>query len=89
MFYFLRILFCVLAVLCVAAVFPVAIFLGWTYCIACIGAAVIFGCLMIFFKNKDTLPTQNLNAPDFMNSPEENERLLQAQNVSMEEENKE
>ncbi len=76
MFSILRTVFCILSVLCVAAIFPMGIFLGWAYCIALAAAAVIFGFLMVFFKNGAHVKETPAPTTDFMNSDEENERIL-------------
>lgn len=69
-----RIVFCVLACLFVAAVIPVGAILGLRWGIACAAAACVFGVLTVLLRNaqaKKVLPT----VPDFMNSPEENEKI--------------
>lgn len=71
---YLRIVFCILACLSVAAVIPVGVFSGsMTWALIPIAAACAFVLLMLFAKNKsDPKPPA---APDFMNSPEENAEL--------------
>lgn len=69
----LRMIFCILACVCVAAVVPVGIFFEW-YCIIPLGGAVLFGVLTVAAKNNFR---REKPAPktDFMNSEEENERI--------------
>ena len=68
----LRITFCILACLCVAATVPIAVFFGW-YCLACVAGAGIFGMLMVVCKrSSDPKP---LPHADFMNSEEKNAEI--------------
>lgn len=69
----LRMIFCILACVCVAAVVPIGIFFEW-YCIVPLGGAVLFGVLTVAAKNNFR---REKPAPktDFMNSEEENERI--------------
>ena len=68
----LRIVFCILACLCVAAIVPVAVFFEW-YCLLCVGGAVLFGGGMFLMRR--LMQPKPLPKPDFMNSDEENERI--------------
>jgi predicted MFS family arabinose efflux permease len=68
----LRILFCVVACLCVASAVFVGIFLGWQWCLICIAVACLFAVLMNWCRNASEKESQT---PDFMNTPEENERI--------------
>ena len=67
----LQIVFCILSCLCAAAVVPVAIFFE-IYCLIPIGAAFVFGILMLLAKRA---ATPKLPKPSFMNSQEENDRI--------------
>ena len=68
----LRIVFCVLSCLCVAAVVPVAVFYEW-WCFLCVAGAVAFGGLMFLAIR---LSTPKVTPTDFMNSDEENAEIL-------------
>ena len=71
---YLRIIFCVLACISVAATIPVGVLTGsMTWALIPIAAACAFVLLMLFAKNKST--PKPPAAPDFMNSPEENAKL--------------
>lgn len=68
----LRIIFCILSCLCVAASILVGVFVGWEWFVLTAVLAVAFGAGMIFAKDKsDPKP----RSTDFMNSDEENETL--------------
>ena len=67
----LQIVFCILSCLCAAAVVPIAIFFEF-YCLIPIGAAFVFGFLMLLAKRA---ATPKLPKPSFMNSDEENARI--------------
>ena len=68
----LRIVFCVLACLCVAAVVPIAVFFQW-YCLACVGGAFLFGGAMLLAKRfSEPKPAP---VPDYMNSEEKNAEI--------------
>lgn len=69
----LRMIFCILACVCVAAVVPIGIFFEW-YCIVPLGGAVLFGVLTVAAKNNFRREKPALKT-DFMNSEEENERI--------------
>ena len=70
----LRIIFCVLACISVAAVIPVGVLSGsMTWALIPIAAACAFVLLMLFAKNKSE--PKPPAAPDFMNTPEENAEL--------------
>ena len=68
----LRIVFCILACLCVAASIFLGAFLGWAYFFIAVAAAVLFGGAMFFVKKKSE-PVERRT--DFMNSPEENDKI--------------
>ena len=67
----LQIVFCILSCLCAAAVVPLAFFFD-LYCLIAIGAAFVFGFLMLWAKRA---ATPKLPQPSFMNSDEENARI--------------
>lgn len=69
----LRITFCIIACICVAAVVPVGIFFEW-YCLIPLCAAFVFGALTVAAKNgfRREKPAPKT---DFMNSDEENDRI--------------
>ena len=67
----LRIIFCVLACLSVAAVVPVAVFFE-VYCLIPIGTAFLFGFAMVAAK-RASQPKEP--QPSFMNTDEENARI--------------
>ena len=69
----LRVVFCILACLCVLAVVPVGIFFGW-YCLIFVALAGLFAVAMLFCKRASEPKAPP--APDFMNSPEENAEIL-------------
>ena len=69
----LRIVFCVLAGICVAATVPVGIFFEW-WCIVPAVAAFAFALFMIMIKNSTSKP-EDKDRTDFMNSDEENEKI--------------
>ena len=69
----LRIVFCVLAGLCVAATVPVGIFFEW-WCIVPAVAAFAFALFMVMIKNASSRPAEK-NHTDFMNTDEENEHI--------------
>ncbi len=72
----LRIVFTVIAALCVAAVFPVGTLLHWIWAVGLVVAAVIFACLMLFCKRKMEEKEREENpTPDFF-SPQENKDEL-------------
>ncbi len=69
----LRITFCILACISVAAVVPVGIFFDW-YCLIPVVAAAAFAALTVGAKNGFKRP-KPVPKPDFMNSDEENEKI--------------
>ena len=69
----LRIVFCVLAGICVAATVPVGIFFEW-WCIIPAVAAFAFALFMVMIKNS-TARSQEKDRTDFMNSEAENEKI--------------
>ena len=68
----LRIAFCVLSCLCVAAVVPVAVFFEW-WCMICIAGALLFGGAMYLVIR---ISTPKVTPTDFMNTDAENEKIL-------------
>ncbi len=73
----LRTVFCILAVLCAAAVFPVGVFVDWIYVIYLIVATVAFAFLMVVFKRRAEQEDVVTPKTDFMLSDEENEKRMQ------------
>ncbi len=69
----LRISSCILSCLCLAALVPVAIFFEW-WCLFCLLGALLFGGLM-FFAVRLGEPKRKPRT-DFMNTEEENEKIL-------------
>ena len=69
----LRITFCILSCICVAAVVPIGIFFEW-YCLIPAAAAFAFAVLTVAAKNgfRREKPAPKT---DFMNSEEENEQI--------------
>lgn len=72
----LQIVFCLLAVLSVASVFFLGVYLGWLYALIGVACALLFACLMLLMKggNPFRRPPEEPH-PDFMNTDEENEEL--------------
>ena len=69
----LRIVFTVIAALCVAAIFPVGTLLHWIWAIGLAVVAVICTCLMLFCKRKMEEQEQKENPePDFFTPKDEN-----------------
>ena len=68
----LRIIFCIIACLCVAGAVPAAVFLGW-YALLFVLGAVVFGVAMVIVK-KATDPKYVMT--DFMNSEEQNAEII-------------
>ena len=76
MFRALRTVFCILACLCVAAAALVGTFFGLLYALIAVAAALVFGILMLVFKDGNPFrKEQELPKTDFMNSEEENEKI--------------
>lgn len=69
----LRIVFCILSCICVAAAVPVGIFFEW-WCLIPVVAAGVFAMLMFGAKNGFSRPKKEVKT-DFMNTDEENERI--------------
>lgn len=71
-----QVIFCVLAVASVAAIFFLGAFLGWLYAFIGVGAAILFACLMLWCKNGNPFsrPPQEPHT-DYMNTDEENEEI--------------
>ena len=76
----LQTIFCILAVLSVAAVLLVGILAGWLYALIAVAAAILFACLMFWCKNGNPFrkPPEEPHA-DYMNTDEENDRLKKKQ----------
>ena len=72
----LRIIFCILACLCVAGAVPAAVFLGW-YALLFILGAVVFGVIMVIIK-RATDPKYVMT--DFMNTDEQNAEIIRKRN---------
>ena len=68
----LRIIFCVLSCLCVAAVVPIAIFFEWWCCVPLAGGFLFGGAMFFMIK----LATPKVTPTDYMNTDEENEKIL-------------
>ena len=70
----LRITFCILSALCLAAAIPIGVVFGLPYLFALLGGAAVFAILMFAAKGsfRRVKPQPK---PDFMNSDEENERI--------------
>lgn len=86
MFLKLRIVFTILSAVCVAAVFPIGIFLDVIPAIVCAGAGVLFFLVMLFCKKKQEErenPPETQNKADFFH-PQSYENA----NVADERENK-
>lgn len=69
----LRVTFCILACVCIAAAVPIGIFFEW-WCLVPVAAAAIFAFLMYAAKNNFTRPKKEPHT-DFMNTDEENEKI--------------
>ena len=72
----LKYTFCILAVLCAAAIFPVGALAGWTYAIYCALGMAVFAALLMLFKDGNPFRRRTLRQTDFMNSEEENAEIL-------------
>lgn len=73
----LRITFCILSALCLAAAIPIGAFFGWVWLVGLLIAAALFALLMFGAKNGFRRQTP-APKPDFMNSEEENEKINRA-----------
>jgi uncharacterized membrane protein YciS (DUF1049 family) len=72
----LRIIFTVIAALCVAAVFPVGTLLHWIWAAGLAVAAVVFACFMLFCKRKmEEQEEKEKPSPDFF-TPNDEEKPL-------------
>ena len=69
----LRIVFCILTCICVAAAVPIGIFFEW-WCLIPIVAALGFGMFMVMAKNASSRQEATPHT-DFMNTDEENEHI--------------
>jgi len=76
----LRIVFCILACLCVAATVVVGAVFGLLYCLIPLGCALVFAALMCLFKNEPWNRPKKQPRTDFMNSEEENARIRNLNN---------
>ncbi len=72
-----RIVFCVLACLCVAATVVIGALFGFLWALVCIAGACVFGILMMLSKGRSE--PKPPASPDFMNTDEENEAIRRAQ----------
>ena len=68
-----RIVFCILACLLVAASVPAAVLWGWMWFLVLICGAALSAAVMLFAKKRSE-PAEPPR-PDFMNSDEENARI--------------
>lgn len=68
----LRIVFCILSCLCVAASVFIGVYYGLQWCLITLAGAILFGAGMFLAKNKSE-PKQR--STDFMNSDAENEQI--------------
>ena len=75
----LQIIFCVLAVLCLAAGTILGVFYGLFGFLGGLLGAAVFALLMLFAKYGISLKEKQPPKPDFMNSAEENEKLREEQ----------
>ncbi len=71
----LKIIFCILSCICVAASIFVGIFLGWEWFFVVIAGAAVFGGGMVWAKRKSDPPPKP--SADFMNTDEQNEQIKQ------------
>lgn len=69
----LKIIFCILSCLCVAASVFVGIYCGWEWFFLVIAGAAVFAGGMFWAKKKSDPPPKP--TADFMNSDEENEKI--------------
>ncbi len=63
MYKVLRIIFCVLAVALAAAAIFVFVYAGWTWGLACVLSAAVFGALMVTFKQLQEKKERKENPP--------------------------
>ena len=70
----LRIIFCIISCLCVAAVVPAAVWLRW-YCLIFVAGAAVFAVAMILVKRASEPKHETT---DFMNSEEKNQEILRS-----------
>lgn len=77
MFTVLKIICCIIAALCVAAVIPLGAIFGWAVCVSVLAGAVIFGALTFWLKDGNPFTKKEERKPDFMNSEKENEKIRQ------------
>ena len=68
----LRTIFCIAAVLCVAAAVVVGMIWGLLWALACLAGAAVFAGLMLLMKREKRVPEEK---PDFMKSEEENRAI--------------
>lgn len=76
MFRVLRIVFCILACLSVAAIIPVGVIWDFSFSLIPVGCALLFALLMFWVKDGNPFdkPKEEPHT-DFMNSEEENEKI--------------
>lgn len=77
MFSVLKVICCVIAALCVAAVIPLGAIFGWIACVSALAGAIVFGTLTVWLKDGNPFRKKEERKPDFMNSEEENEKIRQ------------
>lgn len=68
----LRIVFCILSCVCVAASVFIGFYFGWEWFLITACGAVLFGAGMLFAKNKSEPKPRSA---DFMNDERENEEI--------------
>lgn len=71
----LRYCFCILAVLCAAAIIPVGALVGWIYALLCAGGMTVFAALLLLVKDGNPFRRKPRHT-DFMNSQEENAEII-------------
>lgn len=71
----LRYCFCILAVLCAAAIIPVGALVGWIYALLCAGGMTVFAALLLLVKDGNPFRRKPRHT-DFMNSEQENAEII-------------
>ena len=71
----LRYCFCILAVLCAAAIIPVGALVGWIYALLCAGGMTVFAALLLLVNDGNPFRRKPRHT-DFMNSEQENAEIL-------------
>lgn len=74
----LKIIFCILSCICVAAAIFVGIYYGWEWFFVVIAGAAAFAGGMFWAKKKSDPPPKP--SADFMNTDEQNEQIKQEDN---------